>query len=184
MPKFDEDQVRHLELVVKALERGQSFSAIFIAAGYATFFALWKNIEGCATPAPHLLAGAFITLSVVLYVGWMVLGLAATNFAMMALVKEVESSPRSQVPPLQPVEFQDTAAYLREMVDDIDSGMTQAQRVTYRVVLITLELGKKWPFVLTAIMLSALVGIGIVFFTYIHSAWLGYHGTVLQCFVR
>lgn len=183
MTKFDEDQVRHLELVAKALEKGQSFNAIFIAAGYATFFALWKNVEGCATPASHMVAGASITLSVVLYVAWMVTGLVALNFAMMSLVKQVESSPRPQSPP-QPTNFQAASAYLRGMLNDKDSDMTQAQRVTYRVLLLTLDIGKMWPFALAAIMLPALVGIAIVFFTYVHGVWLGYHGEVLHCVVR
>ena len=180
MSKFDEDQVRHLELVAKALEKGQSFNAIFIAAGYVTFFGLWKNLEGCARPMSHMVAGASITLSVVLYVVWMVLGLVALNFTMMKLVQQVESSPRLRASS-EPVDFQAASVYLREMLDDKDSGMTQAQRVTYRVLLLTLKIGKLWPYALAAIMLPALLGMGIVFSTYVHGAWLSYNGGALQC---
>ena len=180
MQKFDEEQVRHLELVAKALEKGQSFNSIFIAAGYATFFALWNNVTGCATPASHMLAGASLTLSVVVYVAWMVLGLVALNLTMMSLVKQVESSPRSQATS-EPLDSQGAAAVLRKALADKDSGLTRAQRVNYRLLLLTLEIGKVWPYVLVAIMVPALVGIAIVFSTYVHGAWLASHGVVLKC---
>lgn len=180
MPNFDEDQVRHLELVAKALEKGQSFNSIFIAAGYATFFALWKNVAGCTTPASHMVAGAALTLSVVVYVAWMVTGLVALNVAMMSLVKQVEASPRQQTP-TQKNDPQGAGEYLREALADKDSGLTPAERTKYRLLLLTLDIGKLWPYVLIAIMVPALIGIAIVFFTYVHGAWLAYSGGVLHC---
>ncbi|NMW23144.1 hypothetical protein HFP05_01645 [Rhodanobacter denitrificans] len=182
MPKFDEEQVRHLELIAKALEKGQSFNSLFIAAGYVTFFALWNNVTGCATPASHMVAGAALTLSVVVYVAWMVVGLVALNVTMMTLVKQAESSPRPLAvsPPINTI---GAASLLREALANKDSGFTPAERVQYRLALLTLEMGKVWPYVLIAIMVPALLGIAIVFSTYIHGAWLASHGVVLRCFV-
>ncbi|MGO1072885.1 hypothetical protein [Lysobacter sp. CA199] len=180
MPKFDEDQVRHFELMAKAMEKGASFNSLFIAAGYVTFFALWKNVGGCATPTSHMLAGASITLSAVLYVLWMVFGLVVLNIAMMSLVNQVESSPRLLESP-EPLDLKSASAILREALDDKDSGMTHVQRASYRMLLSTLKVAKLWPYALAAIMLPALLGMGIVFSTYVHGAWLSYHGDAVQC---
>jgi hypothetical protein len=180
MPKYDEEQIRHLELAVKAAEKGQAFNSVFIAAGYATFFALWKNLNGCAVPTSHFAAGALLTFSATLYVAWMVLGLVVLNLTMMGLIKQASSSPRVRAEHAAP-DFMAAADLLRMMISDPESGFTRSQRIGFQLLLGALSLAKLWPYAITLIMIPALSAVVIIFSTYVHAAWLSYHGITLIC---
>ena len=180
MEKHDENQLRHLELVAVAAEKGQSFNSVFIAVGYATFFGLWKNIETCSTTGWHMMAGALLTFSVAMYVAWMVMGLYFLNITMMTLVEQVSSSSR----PKAGEYMSDSNAALKqvyELVNDPKSDLTSAQRVKLRLVLRALEAAKTWKLAMPVICAPALLAVSILFSIYVHGMWIAFTGTTIKC---
>lgn len=183
MTTYDENQIRHLELVAKATEKVQAFNSLLIAVGYATFLALWANAKGCATPTSHMVAGACLIISVVLFAAWHIVGMVSMNLAVMSLLSFVDPAPGQNTvdaPVFHPGKSLELA---RQALNDPDSDLTPVQKVTLRMTLATLRLAKLWPYALAMILVPALVGMGILFSTYVHGAWLGYQGQAVQCAV-
>jgi Na+/phosphate symporter len=184
MTTYDENQIKHLELVAKTTEKVQAFNSLMIAVGYATFLALWANVKGCATPTSHMVAGACLVVSVVLFVAWHIIGMVAMNISVMSLLSFVDPSPGQEPVTEPPIPTGKALELARQALNDPESGLSSVQKVTLRMTLTALRVAKFWPYALATILLPALVGMGILFATYVHGAWLGYKGHVIQCTVQ
>lgn len=181
MPTFDQDQIEHLELVAKTTEKAQAFNSVMIAVGYATFFALWANVKGCATPASHMVAGGLLLVSVLLFAGWHVVGMVMLNVSVMSLISLVDPTPGRRPIEALDVSPREKLQLAREALDDPDSGLTTVQKVSLRMAIGALALARWWPYTLAMILLPALIGLAVLLSTYVHGAWLAYGGTVLRC---
>ncbi len=65
-----EKAIQHFNLAVSVYNKGRDYTNFIIVAGYAAFFALWTDIAKDIEPAPRLLSGGLLGISLVLFITW------------------------------------------------------------------------------------------------------------------
>lgn len=73
----------------KALENSAAYNQVIILAGYAAFFAVWSTVADQIPQWVMLLSGALMVISVIVYVGWTVVGMVVLQSYNARMVAEL-----------------------------------------------------------------------------------------------
>lgn len=81
------------DLLHEAMAAAQSYTNVIMVVGYAALFTLWAQTKGNFTMATTLVAGIFLALSVLCFVGWEIFGMIVRSKANIAIGRAVNNPP-------------------------------------------------------------------------------------------
>ena len=112
---IDDFLEKTIEFQTRATAVGQGHIQVIVLAGYVAFFTLWSAMAYSVPVWAILGAGAFMVLSLVIFVGWTVVGLFFTKSAMERTLAAYQAGPVDFYPRHQAAEIENLTGRSRLM---------------------------------------------------------------------